>query len=44
MHMLVGGAPQRLWKLNEKRDSSFVFICRGLPKDRLKHEFESCRV
>src|SRR6202022_1171227 len=44
VHMLIEGAHQRPWKLNEKRDSRLVFIGRGLPKDRLKQEFESCRV
>ena len=44
VHMLIEGAPQRPWKFNEKRDSRLVFIGRGLPEDRLKQEFESCRV
>jgi G3E family GTPase len=44
VHMLIEGAPQRPWKFNEKRDSRLVFIGRALPKDRLKQEFESCRV
>jgi G3E family GTPase len=44
VHMLIEGAPQRPWKLNEKRDSRLVFIGRGLPKGMLKQGFESCRV
>jgi G3E family GTPase len=44
VHMLVEGGSQRPWKSDEKRNSRLVFIGRGLPKDRLKQEFESCRV
>ena len=44
VHMLLEGGPQHPWKLNERRDSRLVFIGRGLPKDRLKQEFESCCV
>jgi len=44
VHMLLEGGSQRPWKSDEKRDSRLVFIGRGLPKDRLKQEFESCRV
>jgi G3E family GTPase len=42
--MLLEGGSQRPWKSDEKRDSRLVFIGRGLPKERLKQEFESCRV
>jgi G3E family GTPase len=44
VHMLLEGGSQRPWRSDEKRDSRLVFIGRGLPKDRLKQEFESCRV
>jgi G3E family GTPase len=44
VHMLLEGGSQRPWKSDEKRDSRLVFIGRGLPKDRLKQEFETCRV
>jgi len=44
VHMLLEGASQRLWKSDERRDSRLVFIGRGLPKEKLKQEFESCRV
>jgi G3E family GTPase len=44
VHMLLEGGSQRAWKSDEKRDSRLVFIGRGLPRDRLKQEFESCRV
>jgi G3E family GTPase len=44
VHMLLEGGSQRPWKPDERRDSRLVFIGRGLPKDRLKQEFESCRV
>jgi G3E family GTPase len=44
VHMLLEGGSQRPWKSDEKRDSRLVFIGRGLPKERLKQEFESCRV
>jgi G3E family GTPase len=44
VHMLLEGGAQRLWKPDEKRDSRLVFIGRGLPRDRLKQEFESCLV
>src|SRR3984893_7130039 len=44
VHMLLEGGSQRPCKADEKRDSRLVFIGRGLPKDRLKQEFESCRV
>jgi G3E family GTPase len=44
VHMLLEGGSQRPWKPDEKRDSRLVFIGRGLPKEKLKEEFESCRV
>jgi G3E family GTPase len=44
VHMLLEGGSQRPWKSDEKRDSRLVFIGRGLPKERLREEFESCRV
>src|ERR1700692_3201294 len=44
VHMLLEGGSQRSWKPDEKRDSRLVFIGRGLPKEKLKEEFESCRV
>jgi G3E family GTPase len=44
VHMLLEGGSQRPWKADEKRDSRLVFIGRGLPKDKLKEEFEACRV
>jgi G3E family GTPase len=44
VHMILEGASQRPWKPDEKRDSRLVFIGRGLPRERLKQEFESCRV
>jgi G3E family GTPase len=44
VHMILEGASQRPWKSDEKRDSRLVFIGRGLPRERLKQEFESCRV
>jgi len=44
VHMLLEGGSQRPWKSDEKGDSRLVFIGRGLPKDRPKQEFESCRV
>jgi G3E family GTPase len=44
VHMVIEGGAQRPWKPDEKRDSRLVFIGRGLPKDRLKEEFESCLV
>jgi G3E family GTPase len=44
VHMLIEGAPQRPWKFNEKRASRLVFIGRGVPKEKLKQEFESCLV
>jgi G3E family GTPase len=44
VHMLLEGGSQRLWKADEKRDSRLVFIGRGLPRERLKREFESCLV
>ena len=44
VHMLLEGGSQRPWKPDEKRDSRLVFIGRGLPKERLKQEFESCLV
>jgi G3E family GTPase len=40
VHMLLEGGSQRLWKSDERRDSLLVFIGRGLPKERLKEEFE----
>jgi len=43
-HASRRGGSQRPWKPGEKRDSRLVFIGRGLPKDRLKQGFESCRV
>jgi G3E family GTPase len=42
VHMLLEGGSQRPWKVDEKRDSRLVFIGRGLPRERLKQEFESC--
>jgi G3E family GTPase len=44
VHMLIEGGAQRPWKPDEKRDSRLVFIGRGLPKERLKVEFEACLV
>jgi G3E family GTPase len=44
VHMLLEGGSQRPWKSDERRDSRLVFIGRELPKERLKEEFESCRV
>jgi G3E family GTPase len=44
VHMLLEGGSQRPWKADEKRDSRLVFIGRGLPKDKLKEEFEAYRV
>jgi G3E family GTPase len=44
VHMILEGASRRPWKPDEKRDSRLVFIGRGLPRERLKQEFESCRV
>jgi len=44
VHMLLEGGSQRPWKPDEKRDSRLVFIGRGLPKEKLREEFESCRV
>jgi G3E family GTPase len=42
VHMLIEGNRQRPWKADEKRESRLVFIGRDLPKDVLKHGFETC--
>jgi G3E family GTPase len=44
VHMLLEGGSRRPWKSDEKRDSRLVFIGRGLPREKLKEGFESCRV
>ncbi|MEN3375238.1 MAG: hypothetical protein V7604_593 [Hyphomicrobiales bacterium] len=43
VHMLIEGGSQRPWRQAERRESRLVFIGRGLPRDRLKQEFEACR-
>jgi G3E family GTPase len=43
VHMLLEGGSQRAWKSDEKRDSRLVFIGWGLPRDRLRQEFDACR-
>jgi G3E family GTPase len=42
VHMLIEGNHQRQWRTREKRESRLVFIGRDLPKDLLKHGFETC--
>jgi G3E family GTPase len=42
VHMLIEGAPQRLWKPGEPRQSRLVFIGRDLPWDLIRHGFEAC--
>ena len=43
VHMLFDGKFTTLWKPEEKRMNTFVFIGRDLPTDRLEREFSLCK-
>ncbi|HEX2215794.1 MAG TPA: GTP-binding protein [Xanthobacteraceae bacterium] len=42
VHMILDGAPQRPWQLEEKRESRIVFIGRNLPQEHIRTGFEAC--